>query len=168
MERLTIARESLENTLEYIRYRLTAYLRNVVPSSLAYQYGFFTIARYLEKYEKLGFDPEGVQKVLEEIYRYQNIFVNTSERVYIVESKKKNAPFWQVYFPHLNEDDKMAIMFNCQPSSVIDGYTWDVFFLPQIIGETLMNTSFGEGKRIEAFSYKIGFNMNDYEYLGFP
>lgn len=168
LDSLTVARESIENTLEYVHYQLVTYLKWAVWSDITRQLGYTAVATYLEKYEKYSSQGESTKEVLKEIYRYQNINVQSLDQIVLVASKEKSEGCWWVYFPNLTEDDKMEIVFNCRANNVILGYIWDVFFLPQIIGNALMQISFGEGKKIEELTYKVGLNMKDYECVGLP
>lgn len=168
MRALTLTREAIENTLEYAHYLLVAYLQGVIFPRFARDCGFPALAVYLEKYEGYGPYQKSRKQALQGIYKYHQIHVNSPEVICLVESRSKSTIYWQVFLPRVYEDDRIAILGNCPPSTVIDGYTWDVFVLPQVIGNALMESSFGEGKRIEELPYKIGLRMKDYEYMGFP
>lgn len=168
MQALTLTREAIEKTLEYVHYQLVAYLQGVIFPRFARDCGFPALAVYLEKYEGHGLDQKSAKQALHEIYKYHQIYVESPEMVCLVKSRSKNTVYWQIFLPRVNEDDRIAILGNCPPFMVIDGYTWDVFVLPQVIGNALMEISFGEGKRIEELPYKIGLTMRDYEYIGFP
>ena len=93
---------------------------------------------------------------------------NLLEQIILAPHDYKNGGAWRICLPDLTSEEKRMVLYNCKIHEIIVIYSWHVYCIPQIIGEALVEVSFGNGKLVNELNYKIDLNWSDYKFVGFP